>query len=310
MLWHYFFGVAMAQELPTGEIPEEIGLGCVLRIQGKSPSLRLEEAEYFFHDDGVAPDKIAGDGVFSLFVLTMEEKNIDVQLWMDGVLRWSDSVPLPPKGQQTWLSIDEEKEGSRPIAHVSFRSLSSQTAPTQNPTSYDSGYMIWIAFVVGIVLGFRLRLSLRLPISRWLPHTPHQVHTQILSFPTSDDACVALKKELYGQHILLCTSHQRRDLFTELAASLPVYWGQTEIYEAATLRFELAKIQELGASVVLLDGMHGLMRPTETEEPLVVLNEILQDSSLVVVLVFVGEEVPQGISIPSKRDSHTAENEH
>ena len=309
MVWLCFVHAVWGQGLPIGETSEEIGLGCVVRIQGTSPSVRIEGEEYFFHDDAVPPDKIAGDGVFSLFIPTLQEKNIDVQLWTDGALRWSGLVPLPPKGQQTWLSIDEKEKGVRPIVNVSFLGLSHQSMIAHNSTNYDAGYMIWIALVVGIVLGFRLHIVPHVSISRWLPHAQEKrIHTHLISFLPSDDVCDVLQKRLQEQQILLCTSRQRRGLFTSLANSVPVYLGQKESYEVASLRSEIAILQKIGPSVVLLDGMHGLLKPNSAEEPLAVLTEILNDSSLVVVLVFVGEEIPQGISIPSVRYSESTEN--
>ena len=305
ILWPFFSSI-QAQELPKGESPAEVGLGCVVRMQADSPILHLEHAEYSLRDDGLGPDKEKGDGIFSVFIPTMSQNQVDVQLWDRGELRWSGSVPLPPKGQQTWLSMDEPKEGARPIVHVAFQAIEESAKQNQTMAVYDSGYGIWMFLLVGIAIGWRLRLSPKTHIVRWVPleHNP-KLQTQVLVFETSSEASAILSEMLNGLQTLLCTSSIRRSLFSELAKKVPLYIGKKERYEASSLFAELSILEEMGPSVVLIDGVHALMAPLDSERSHAVLEEILGDSSHVVLLVFVGEPPLQGISISSQRDKNT-----
>ena len=124
-MWLLLLLSAWAVDIPT-KTGSEIGVGCVAHVQASAPILVLDTQRYPLRDDGKEPDVSSSDGVFSVFVATKSQKKAKASLLGDNnTILWSGDVPFPPKGQQTWLIIDELQEGQNPLVKVKFKPIAS-----------------------------------------------------------------------------------------------------------------------------------------------------------------------------------------
>ena len=288
----FLFFAAWAVDIPS-QTGSEIGVGCVVRVQESAPVLVLDEQQYILRDDGKNPDVSSSDGIFSVFVSTTSQKKVKAALLGDNnTALWSGDIPFPPKGQQTWLLIDELQEGQRPLVEVKFKPISSAQAVQ---TSTASWWVYWLMIGIGMVLGWCIRRPNNLIIRRWsskqsgLEHRVHIVDEQ-------RELIDLVGRHARGMLVLLCTNKDRRHLFADIAKEHAVFLMDDDVpCERHSLLTQLSILENLGDAILILDGMYGLVKPLPSEASASVLHEILSASSHRVCVVFMRPDVPSGI---------------
>jgi hypothetical protein len=298
-----------ALAIPQKEVIREVGFGCVARVVAKAPLLFLDGQEYVLKDDGVGADEIAFDGVFSMFTPTLSEKDAQVKLVGDsGTVLWSGEVPFPPSGQQTWMIIDEQKEGERPIVRVEFQPVSGSSVGIMRDRESITWFSVWVSLVIGLGLGWRLRRPISSRIHRLYPSKKQkesaQRKQQVWSYREEYEINKILLEVGVGRQILLCTDIQRHPLFMKVAEDIPLFvtnWEENcapqELYE------QLFILESIGETLLVLDGLNGLIEPIHSEKKTAVLEEILQNKAHDILVLFAHDAVPEGISISQERNT-------
>lgn len=302
-MWVLLLLSARAVEIPA-KTGRTIGVGCVARVQDSTPVLVLDEQQYILRDDGEEPDASALDGIFSVFVSTTSQKKAKASLLGDDhSVRWSGDIPFPPKGQQTWLLIDELQEGQRPLVEVKFKPISSAQ---EAKTGTASWAVYWLMIGAGMLLGWYLRRPNDPKIRRWSVQkldSDHQVHV----VDEQRELIDVVRRYAQGMLVLLCTNRDRHHLFADIAKEHAVFLMDEDVHcERHSLFAQLSILERLGDSILILDGMHGLVKPLPSETSSSVLQEILSGSSHRVCVVFMRSDVPSGIEAPETPHESTA----
>lgn len=292
----FFLLSAWAVDIPMNT-SNDIGVGCVARIQEKNPVLVLDEQQYSLRDDGNKPDESSSDGVFSVFVSTTSQKKAKAKLLGDDKkVLWSGDIPFPPKGQQTWLLIDEMQEGQRPLVEVKFKPIASIQGGKKEKTSW---WLYWLMIGIGVMLGWYARRPTLPKIKRW---TSTKNDDEVRLHIVDEERVLVEVIEQYarGMLTLLCTSKDRLHLFSDIAQNHTIFLMDEGIpCEQDSLFSQLSILETLGEAVLILDGFHGLVEPLPSEHFSSVLNEIISPSRHRVCAVFMRSDVPEGMEIPN-----------
>lgn len=303
LLW---MSLASAIEIPS-KADMDIGVGCVVHAQDKNPILVLDGKRYTLQDDGVAPDDISLDGFFSGFVSTSVERMVQAQVLGDGNrILWTGDIPFPPKGQQTWLLIDEEQHGERPLVQVEFRSIASTSTPTG--VHQQRWWMFWVLPLFGFVLGWYTRRTSSVDMRFWTSTTGAWNSEKRLCVVESEPEFLAeVERCAQGRLTLLCTSEERLPIFSSIADRDSLFVMNTQKQcEAHSLYAQLSMLESLGDAVLIVDGVHGLVEPLSSEPPSRVVQEILDASAHQVCVFFTRDSVLDGIQIAEEdRDPTT-----
>ena len=291
-----------SQEIPTNDDIDQVGVACVVRVESSALSLFLKGRQYTLQDQGVAPDKVANDGVYGVFVPTTEEGKVDVALYEGAKLLWMGVIPLPPKNQQTWLVIDEKHPGKKPIVEVRFKPLGGNILPPSKRKEQLSWLRFWGILIVGFAIGWWLRRPKNIDLELWKPQleAAKKQQTEVWEYTDFEYMLSALTSIGESHSILLCTSAERRALFRDLAKASNVFVPQLNVHTPATIAAQFQQLQPYGLVIVVLDGLHGLSTPLPQEDRLAVFSEILDNSGQDVLAVFPASELPEGVSV-SKR---------
>ena len=289
---------AWPQEIPTNDDIEQVGVACVVRVDSESPSLFLQGRQYTLQDQGVAPDKVANDGTYGVFVPTTDEGKVDVALYDRSNLLWMGVIPLPPKNQQTWLVIDEKNAENKPIVTVGFRPIGGENLPPSKRQEQLSWLRLWGILMVGFALGWWLRRPQKVNLELWKPQTAStRQRTEVWEYTELAHMTSALISLGESHSILLCTSVERRALFRDLAQEASVFVPPLHVHTPTTIAAQFQQITMYGAAVIVLDGLHGLSAPLPEEDSLAVFTEIVNNSAQDVVVVFQASDLPEGVSV-------------
>lgn len=291
-MWVLLLLSAWAVDIPT-KTGSEIGVGCVAHVQASAPILVLDAQRYLLHDDGKEPDMSSSDGIFSVFVSTKSQKKVAASLLGDGnTILWSGDVPFPPKGQQTWLIIDELNEGQNPLVKVKFKPIASTQGAQKSSFSW---WIYWFLLGVGAILGWIFRRPNIPKIYRW-SITNKDIEHRICIVDEEQQLLETVERYSRGALVLLCTHKERQHLFLDIAQKNSIFLMNNEIpCERHSLLSQLSILETLGDAILILDGMHGLVEPLPSESPCGVLNEIISVSGHNICIVFLRGEVPDGI---------------
>ena len=302
-MWFFLLLPALAVEIPT-KTGSEIGVGCVVNIQASAPILILDDQQYLLHDDGKEPDTSSSDGIFSIFISTNSQKKATALLvGDDNKVLWSGDVPFPPKGQQTWLLIDELQEGQRPLVQVKFKPLIASHGRRMNTTSW---WTYWLLIGIGILLGWSFRRPLEPRIRRWNTNK-NDVENRICIVCDERELLDVVEKYARGRLVLLCTNKDRHHLFSKIAKNHSIFLMNDGVpCEKKSLLTQLSILESLGDTILILDGIYGLVQPLPSESPSSVLNEILSSSGHMMCAVFLFSEVPDGIETSKAPHESTA----
>ena len=291
-MWVLLLLSARAVDIPT-KTGSEIGVGCVAHVQASAPILVLDAQRYLLRDDGKEPDMSSSDGVFSVFVSTKSQKKAKASLvGDDNTILWSGDVPFPPKGQQTWLIIDELQEGQNPLVKVKFKPIVSTQGAQKGSSSW---WIYWFLLGLGAILGWILRRPNIPKMYRW-SITNKAIEHRICVVDEEQQLLETVEGYSRGALVLLCTHKDRQHLFLDIAQKNSIFLMNNEIpCEQYSLLSQLSILETLGDAILILDGMHSLVEPLPSESPVDVLNEIISVSGHNICVVFLRGEVPDGI---------------
>ena len=296
---------AWAIEIPS-KTSDKVGVGCVVQVEAKQPVIFLDGKHYIFRDDGVLPDQVSSDGVFSVFVATSSEKKVAAQLLGDaGEILWSGDVPFPPKGQQTWLLIDEGLPGERPLVQVEFHPIAS-TIESQNHSQHQGWWMFWILPMLGFWFGWYVRRPKPTELVYWGKKTQNwDMGSTIHLVEDQEELLAVVERCAQGRLALLCTDFERLPLFSSIAEHQTMFVMNSSLpSEADSLHAELSKLKSLGEAVLIVDGLYGLVKPLPSESPFCVLEEILKRFSQDVCVLLMRDAIPDGVEIPTKQENN------
>ena len=302
-MWAYLVPFSWAVDIPT-ETGNEVGVGCVARVQMKYPTLVLDTQQYPLKDDGVVPDQAATDGFYSVFVPTTSQKKAEaVLLGDDKQILWSGDLPYPPKGQQTWLLIDEVQEGKRPLVQVKFSPIPSSS---ERNTSKTSWWLYWFFIGLGMILGWSGRRTTPPKMKRLTSNdSTEPPRTRVAD--DEKELVDIVERYSRGMLVLLCTSKERQSLYLEIAEKNPVFVMNETHCEKHSLLEQLSILERFGDSILILDGMYGLAEPLAAESSASVVHEILQVSSHRICAIFLRSQIPDGIDVSSEPNENRTE---
>ena len=303
-MWLLLLLSAWAVDIPT-KTGSDIGVGCVAHVQAAAPILVLDTQRYPLRDDGVDPDMSSSDGVFSGFVPTNSQKKVAASLLGDeNTVLWSGDVPFPPKGQQTWLIIDELQEGQNPLVKVKFKPIASTQGAQKSSSSW---WVYWFLLGVGAILGWILRRPNIPKMYRWKT-IDKDVEYRICIVDEEQQLLETVERHSQGALTLLCTHKERQHLFLDIAQKHSIFLMNDETpCERHSLLSQLSILEALGDAILILDGMYGLVEPLSSESPCDVLNEIISISGHKICVVFLRGEVPNGVDVSNAIYKSTAE---
>lgn len=276
-------GVARAQPLPQLPVSsvDEPGLILVVAdpegLLGPTPTAFIEGQIVTLHDDGVAPDASASDGVFSGIAVGPVDPRMDLTLLgANSEIAWQDELRIDMVQPVVRVSLS----GAGTKVHLS--PLATETRHT-TPVGGGGGWLTLLVALVASLAGFiygQLRRQDPQPL-RWAslddaPRAPAKVSRQTAHSP--DAVRAALRKAVEDTEAARVLVLPRPDL--PLTAPLPGAVAlQVERPSASAVRTAMvslvAPLPANGQLAVLIEGPAALAPPAGDEPPTAVLDELL-----------------------------------
>ena len=224
----YLLSLAFAQSLPFDDSIEKSGVFFVAQLQTQSASILMGDQKIPLLDNGVPPDKIAKDGVKSAFVETTEDIEHEIQILNERNKKiWEGRIPSPPRDQQTWVWIDDDKTLRDPTVKVEFKALAGASQKTSVLELGKKQNYLYIRMGIAILfffIGWRLRKRKKRTLIRRPPPFAHptrsnpiQSQQTIHTTPSEHDEEVLALLVAYTPHmnVLLLLSPKSSDVLLQ-----------------------------------------------------------------------------------------------
>ncbi|MFT5686773.1 MAG: hypothetical protein ACI8RZ_007730 [Myxococcota bacterium] len=295
--------------LPVSETSQS---GLILVVGGEldgSPSAQVDSQAVILLDDGVSPDAISEDGVFSALVVleslvSQEEMTVAI-LAHDTVMLWEDTIPA---GSAQSRPLIKALVSNRDAAvQVSMLRLEGGEGPPSPPPTRDtvappappSGLLttvlpMTIALVVGGLLGGmiqrrRSRRALLVPV---MPLSRRPATLEVWSIPQAVElGAVAVglaTQQLSHGPVLLVPCATSRQLMSQ-QGHVGMVWLASDRPETRQIVQAVEALSSLGRPVAVIEGLEALEEPVDDEAPDALLIEIRQSlPCMVIVLVSEG----------------------
>ena len=294
MLW-LVFAAAHANVLPYNDDISQSGIVIIASVQDSQPYLQIGGRSLPLQDDGVAPDKIAGDSVFSLFFETNQERKYDLQLLSsEEEILWSGQISSTPQ-HQVWLWMNGNV-GNDLRVKVEYKKL----VNTHNNSLFsldESQSHLYVRLAIAIAffcLGLLVRRKAATQLQRIVaPFKHHTLNNPLgmqqvwlTSLSTHQQILLdALRAFAPSMNILLLTSEDgAKDLKKDLEAIGAVFTLSEKNTETHIVLSNFKNLLDLGPALLVVDGIAALEAPAPEEQPHQVAIELLKSTHSILLL--------------------------